>query len=65
MFQNILSNREWCRSESATPRGGGGVNWSLTGQEFKMTDEILLSDWPISNRSLKLANQMAVFHLPS
>ena len=31
---------------------GGGLNWSLIGQEFKMADEILLSDWPISNQSV-------------
>ena len=26
-----------------------GGDQSLIGQEFKMTDEILPSDWPISN----------------
>ena len=29
---------------------GGGGNRSLIGQEFKMGDEILSSDWPISNQ---------------
>ena len=28
---------------------GGGWYQSLIGQEFKMVDEILPSDWPISN----------------
>ena len=31
---------------------GEGENRSLIGQEFKMTDEILPSDWPISNLSV-------------
>ena len=34
--------------------GGGvrGVNWSLIGQEIKMVDEILPSEWPILNKSV-------------
>ena len=30
----------------------GGGRWSLIGQEFKMVDEILPSDWPISSQSV-------------